>query len=406
MAESRLDLDEALRIILADTRPVPGSELVDLPAALHRVLAEPLDAPISLPPFMASAMDGYALRSSDLHGPPPYRFETAGTSYAGRPADAPTPAGSCVRIFTGAPMPADLDTVAIQEDCRIDGAHVWIDAEVCAGDNVRPPGHDVHRGKRILEAGRRLTPFDLGWLAACGIARVRVGRRPVVGIFSTGDELVDAGTTPGPGQIFDANRLTLSLLLGGLPVHVRDFGIVPDDRAMIRAVLEDADDACDVVVTSGGVSVGDADWVKDVVSEIGHIDLWRLNLKPGKPVAYGRLRKAAFFGLPGNPVSTIVTALMLARPVVERLCGSTPAPPLTVFAALRGALRHQPGREEFQRGALRHGDGGLEVSVTGDQSSNRLASFAEANCLIRIPKECADLHDGSSVATLPFSGLL
>jgi molybdopterin molybdotransferase len=240
---------------------------------------------------------------------------------------------------------------------------------------------------------------------------VRVHEQPTIGIFSTGDELVDAGTggaavTLKPGQIFDANRTVLTLLLRTLPIRLRDFGIIPDDRARIRAVLEEADASCAMVVTSGGVSVGDADWVKDVVSDIGTIRMWKLNLKPGKPLAYGRLRSAAFFGLPGNPVSAIVTAMMLVRPAIERLCGSRPTPLLSVPATLRGSLAHQPGREEFQRGTLRSDSAGLEVSVTGDQSSNRLASFAAANCLIRIPKDCADLSDGRAVTVLPFRGVL
>jgi molybdopterin molybdotransferase len=408
--DAALDLDDALAAILADTSPVGDAELVDVPSALGRVLAEAIDAPISLPPFAASAMDGYALRSSDLCGPPPYLLNVSGTSYAGRPFDQPTPADSCVRIFTGAPVPDDLDAVVIQENCRRDGDTVWVDVPVPPGNNVRPVGHDVSKGKRILDSGRRLSEFDLGWLCACGIARVPVHEQPTVGIFSTGDELVDVVTGGAamlkPGQIFDANRPVLTLMLRTLPIRLRDFGIIPDDRADIRAVLEEADASCAMVVTSGGVSVGDADWVKDVVSDIGTLKMWKLNLKPGKPLAYGRLRSAAFFGLPGNPVSTIITAMMLVRPAIERLCGGRPTPLLTVPATLRGSLAHQPGREEFQRGTLRSCGAGLEVSVTGDQSSNRLASFADANCLIRIPKNCADLSDGSAVTVLPFRGVL
>ncbi|HEX7034462.1 MAG TPA: gephyrin-like molybdotransferase Glp [Pseudomonadales bacterium] len=406
MNESRLDLDQALDAILADARPASGEERVAVAAALGRVLARSIDAPVSLPPFAASAMDGYALRRGDVDGEPPYRLRLAGTSYAGHPVDAPTPPGSCVRIFTGAPVPADLDTVVIQENCAVEGDRIRIDVRVAAGDNIRPVGHDIAAGQRLLDRGRRLNAFDVGWLAACGIAHVDVHTRPVVGLFSTGDELIDAGTAPRPGQIFDSNRRTLISLLAPLPVAVKDYGIVPDRRERIRDVLEQADAECDVVLTTGGVSVGDADWVKDVVSEIGRLRIWKLNIKPGKPLAYGRLSRAAFFGLPGNPVSTIVTALMLALPAIERVCGTEPSPPLTVPATLRGAIRHQPGREEFQRGRLSAGDDGLQVAATGDQSSNRLASFADANCLIRIPKDCGDVADGSRVRVLPFRGLI
>lgn len=406
MTDSRLDLDDALAAILADTRPIEGTEDVALAEAAGRVLHAPLDAPVSLPPFAASAMDGYALRAADLRGPPPHRLKVSATSYAGHPLREPTPAGACVRIFTGAAVPDDLDAVVIQENCAASGDIVTVKVPVQPGDNVRPVGHDVAAGTRILEAGRQLTEFDLGWLAACGVPAITVRRRPTVGIFSTGDELLEAGDPPAPGRIFDSNRLVLRLLFHQLPVHVRDFGIVADDRQRIREVLEAADADCQMIVTSGGVSVGEADWVRDVVEEIGHIRMWKLNLKPGKPLAYGRLRHAAFFGLPGNPVSTIVTALMLTRPAIERLCGARPRPPLTVPARLRGSLSHEPGREEFQRATLVMGSNGLEVTVTGDQSSNRLASFASANCLIRIPRECGDLEDGSRVFTLPFRGLL
>ncbi len=406
MPETRLDLDEALRAMLDDTRPLVATEPVAIAESLGRFAAEAVHAPINLPPFAASAMDGYALRAAELKGAPPFRLPLTGTSSAGHPLTERVPAGGCARIFTGAAIPEGLDTVAIQEDCERDGDWVVIKEAVASGDNVRPVGHDVAAGSRILPAGRRITPFDQGWLTACGLDRINVRCRAVVGIFSTGDELLDPGETPGPGQIFDANRVTVRALLSRLPVTVHDYGIAADDPDQIRQLLTQADRECDLIVTSGGVSVGDADWVKQVIDDIGHLRLWKLNLKPGKPVAYGRLARAAFFGLPGNPVSTIVTALLLVRPVLERLCGGDPGAPLAVPAILQGSLSHQPGREEFQRGTLASQDGQLTVSATGDQSSNRLASFALANCLIRIPKEQGDLTEGSNVTTLPFGGML
>lgn len=403
--DTALDLDDALAAILADIEPIAGSSLVPLAQAVAGYAARAVNAPMNLPPFAASAMDGYALRSSDLRGGPPYELVLDGTSAAGHPHTSPTRPGGCVRIFTGAAVPDDLDTVVIQENCTAAGARVTVHTTVEDGANVRPPGHDVQAGNRLIEAGARISEFDAGWLAASGIDQVAVCPQPTVGVFSTGDELLDAGSLPGPGQIFDANRLTLALLLRGLPVQIRDYGIIADEAPSIRRVLTQADRECDMVLTSGGVSVGDADWVKAVVGELGALRLWKLNLKPGKPLAYGRLPQSAFFGLPGNPVSAIVTALMLVRPALERLCGGTPSQPLTVPASLRGELRHQPGREEFQRGTLTLEDGTLHVAVTGDQSSNRLASFARANCLIRIPKESGDMAPGATVLTLPFRGL-
>jgi molybdopterin molybdotransferase len=403
---TRVDLDDALTAILNDVQSVPRTESVQTDVAEGRILAEPIDAPVSLPPFAASAMDGYALRSADAAGLPPTRLPIAGVSYAGHPAEVPIPAGSCARVFTGAALPANLDTVVIQEDCNLEDDHVVINVPVVRGAHVRPAGHDVQAGTRLMNAGRRLSVFDLAWLAASGTTVVRVCERPVVGLFSNGDELVEPGDALAPGQIYDANRHALRLLLRQLPVEIRDYGIVSDNRADLTRVLRAADDDCDLILTSGGVSVGDADWVKEAVGDIGALKLWKLNLKPGKPLAYGRLRRAIFFGLPGNPVSALVTAMMLVRPVLERICGAEPTTPLMIPARLRGALHHEPGREEFQRGTLQQGPGGLEVSVTGDQSSNRLASFAIANCLIRIPKESGDLEDGCLVTVLPFHGLL
>lgn len=375
-------------------------------AAEGRVAAATVLAPVSLPPFDASAMDGFALRRSDLDGPPPHRLRMVGESFAGRPWSQPIPAGSAIRIFTGAAVPAALDTVVIQEDCDYGGDEVRIRVTPEAGDNIRAAGHDVQAGQPLVAAGTRITAFHLGWMSACGVTQVSVFRRPRVGIFSTGDELVEPGGALGPGQIYDANRHLLSLLLSRLPVQLTDLGIVPDDPARIRAVLERAAAETDAIVTSGGVSVGDADWVKRIVDEMGALQFWKLNLKPGKPLAYGRIGRSVFVGLPGNPVSTVVTALLLARPALLRLCGCPYEAPPALRARLAQPIHHRPGREEFQRGIVREQDGELVVAVTGDQSSNRLASFAGANCLIRIAKDSGNLEAGEPVSVLLLTTLV
>jgi molybdopterin molybdotransferase len=404
--QRNLDLDDALRRLLDGTHPLAGATTTPLRDALGRVLAATVTAPIDLPPYPASAMDGYALRSVDVAASGSKRLRLIGTSFAGRAFNGLVAAGECVRIFTGAPIPAGADAIVIQERCQVDGDTVVIEGIVAAGDHVRPVGHDVSSGAPMLSEGRRLNAFDVAWLAAVGIDAVMVRDRPTVGMFSTGDELCEPGATLGEGQVYDANRTALRALLAALPVTVLDFGIVPDSPAAIIAMLADADRRCDLVITSGGVSVGDADHVKPAVETLGTLQLWKLNLKPGKPLAYGRLRRAAFFGLPGNPVSAVVTLLMIVRPVLEKLCGAMPSPPLTLQATLRHAIDHEPGREEFQRATLTTVAGEAEVSVSGDQSSNRLASFAAANCLIRIGKACGDLPAGSKVTVLPFNGLL
>lgn len=351
-------------------------------------------------------MDGYALRASDAATGAPARLNVVGTSSAGHPFEDPVPAGGCIRIFTGAAVPDGLDAVAIQEDCDCDGDLITINAPVNSADNIRPVGHDIVRDAAVVVAGTRVTQFHLAWLAACGITRIQLHRRPRVAIFSTGDELLEPGRSLGAGQIYDANRYALRALLANLPVELVDLGILPDNEPLLDQTLADAAKGYDAIITSGGVSVGDADYVKQAVARIGRITLWRLNLKPGKPLAYGRLGKAVFLGLPGNPVSTIVTALLLAKPALLKLCGGDPEPPFTTTAILAERIRHRPGREEFQRGLLGGCNGLLEVSVLGDQSSNRLASFAAANCLIRIPKDASDLIPGAPVEVLPFHGLL
>jgi molybdopterin molybdotransferase len=387
-------------------RPVEGFESIAASDAVGRIARSDITAPLDLPPFRASAMDGFALDSRDAAGTPPYRLAIAGTSSAGHPFTGRLPPRACVRIFTGAAVPDGLDAVAIQEDCEFDQTNVAIRVPVRAHDNIRPAGHDIAAGAIVVSAGTRISQFHVAWLAACGITRIDVRVRPRIAVFSTGDELVEAGSSLGAGQIFESNRVALRMLFASLPIELHDLGILPDREPALHDTLSAAAHSYDAIVTSGGVSVGDADYVKQVVERIGHIALWRLNLKPGKPLAYGRLGDAIFLGLPGNPVSTMVTALLLARPALLKLGGAPYSPPFTTTARLLETIRHRPGREEFQRGDVRTAASGLEVSVVGDQSSNRIASFAAANCLIRIPKQAMDLQAGSSVAILPFSGLL
>lgn len=371
-----------------------------------RIAAADVLAQVSLPPFPSSAMDGFAVCSTHLLGKPPYEVEVAGESFAGHPYLGKASPKSCIRIFTGAAMPDGLDAVVIQEDCEILDGRIRIPVEVAAGDNVRAVGHDVRNGEVIIRRGQVLTPFAVGWLAACGQTEINVVARPTVAIFSTGDELREPGTTLGAGQIYDSNRHLLGALLAPLPVQVLDLGALPDDMNATRQGLAAAALRADVLLTSGGVSVGEADFVTDVLRELGQLDIWRLNIKPGKPLAYGRLGNCLFFGLPGNPVSTIVTFLMVARPALMQLCGASEWETTTHSATLSESIRHKPGREEYQRGIVKNDETGATVKATGDQSSNRLASFSNANCLIRIPKMVGDLAAGSDVAILPFFGLI
>lgn len=396
-----LDLDEALKRILAEAPAPKAHERVDVERALGRVAAEDCLATTDLPPFPASAMDGYAFKwRADIGG-----RRIIGASLAGHPFDGSVGAAEAVRITTGAALPAGCDTVAMQEDCAVAEDVLRIESPVRRADNVRPTAQDLRRGDVLAERGRQLSPFDIGALAAAGVAAASVFVRPRIAVFSSGDELQQPGTALAYGNIYDSNRYAVASLLHQLPVDAVNLGVLPDDEAAIAKALQRAGDDCALILTSGGVSVGEADWVKSAIESLGRLSFWRLNLKPGKPLAFGRIGNALLLGLPGNPVSAIVTYLLLARPAIQALCGMQPQPPFSVRGRLAEPVRHKPGREEYQRGVLATTEGQALVHTTGDQGSNRMSGFAAANCLIRIPKTAGDLTPGSQVEVLPLRGL-
>ena len=411
MGTETLDVDLAIEKLGALAQPVAEWEEVELGAALGRVAAEDVAAPIDLPPFDASAMDGYAVRSAGLDREGAKRLRIVGRSAAGHPFHDSVGAGEAVRIFTGAVLPTGADAVLLQEDARAaQDARVARDAvetsvPIRADQHVRRRGHDVRQGATLFEKGKRLGAFDLAWMAACGIRSLQVRRRIRVAVLSTGDELAAPGEELAPGQIYDSNRLALKSLLQQKAVRVEDLGCIADDPAEIRKALRDASAQVDLIACSGGVSVGDADYVKAVVEEIGSLDFWRVALKPGKPLAVGRIGRALFFGLPGNPVSTIVTYLLFVAPTVDRLSGTSPSPPLALPAVLLDAVRHSKGRREYMRGIMRAEGGKIVVRITGDQGSNRLATFANANCLVVVASDVGDLLPGDATQVIPLPGI-
>ncbi len=402
-----LELAEALGRLF-DTIPVlRDTETVAVTDARGRYLAADVKAPVDLPPFPASAMDGYAVNRTDIDRSQIDGLTRVGVSRAGHPWDGTLAPGQCIRIFTGAKVPAGADQILLQEEVAEDsGDRVRFKAHQPAETYVRPIGHDVARGQLVASRGDRAHPMLQGALASAGISKIDVVAKPRVGVFSTGDELVDPGMPLGEGQIYDSNRLAVINLLAALPVEVVDLGRLPDDESAVRAALEAASDDCNVLITSGGVSVGEADFITATIAALGELEFWRLNLKPGKPLAFGRVGECFVYGLPGNPVSTIVTFLLVAKPAVAHLCGARDSVPRRFEARLAAPLSHSPGRAEYQRGRLQHAEQGLEVRVTGDQSSNRLSTFREANCLIEVPGPAGDLPAGSVVQVIPFDGLL
>ena len=378
--------------------------------ALHRITAEACIAPVDLPPFPASAMDGYAVRRAAWQEHPSAPLRIIGESLAGHPFRTGVDDGECVRIFTGAQMPKGADQVLLQEEVAdATPTHVTFKVHKLTESYVRPIAHDVAEGDIIIDENQQLSEFCLGSLCAAGVASVKTYRRLRIGVFSTGDELAQPGQRLAPGQIYDSNRFTVLKLLRDLPAELIDLGVLADDPAAIEQALSSHAQTCDAIITSGGVSVGDADFVTSTIRTLGQLDFWKMNLKPGKPMAVGRIGDCVLFGLPGNPVSTIVTLLLVAKPalLVMAGCNSQDFLPNFVHATVATPLTHTPGRTEFQRASLiTDRTGALTIHHTGDQSSNRLSSFAGANCLVEIPKHRGDIPSGSVLRVLPFRGLV
>ena len=403
-----LKLADALARILAEVQPVSGSETLAVRSALGRVLYADVVSTINVPSHTNSAMDGYALHGAELSAAGETRLEVVGTSAAGRPFAGAVGAGQCVRIMTGAPMPAATDTVVMQENVTRDGDTAIIRAGQKPGQHVRQAGEDIAAGNVALHAGTLLLPAQIGILASIGVGEVSVRRRPRVAFFSTGDELRSVGQPLGEGNIYDSNRYTIYGMLTRLGVELLDMGVIRDDRDAVEQAFARAAQEADAIVTSGGVSVGDADYVAETLERAGTVGFWKVAMKPGRPIAFGRIGDALFFGLPGNPNSVMATFYQLVQPSLQALAGMPdPAPPLTMPAISASALRKKPGRREFQRGVLsRAADGRLVVHKTGHQGSGVLSSMAAANCFIVLPEDAGPVSEGDEVTVQPFAAFV
>ncbi|MDH4383286.1 MAG: molybdopterin molybdotransferase MoeA [Gammaproteobacteria bacterium] len=402
-----LSCEEALARLLAAVVPLADAERLALRAALGRILAAPINAPFAVPAHTNSAMDGYAVNARDLPTEGLRELKVVGSSFAGKPFTGEMNAGEAVRIMTGAVMPESADLVILQEQVLVEGDRISIDARHKRGQHVRAAGEDIPLGATVLPAGRRLTPSDLGLIASLGFGEVTVVRRPRVAFFSTGDELRSIGEPLGRGDIYDSNRYTLYGMLTRLGVDAIDLGVVRDDPDALSAAFDSAAAMADVIITSGGVSVGEADYTKEVLGRLGEVRFWKVAMKPGRPLAFGRVGKAAFFGLPGNPVSVMVTFYQFVQPALEKLMGTTPRLPWTLSAKTTTVLKKRPGRVEFQRGCLsRDAQGQLLVTATGDQGSGILSSMSSANCFIVLGMEVAKLEAGSEVQVQLFELLM
>lgn len=383
-----------------------NTETLPLAQLDGRILAVDIVSPMTVPAFDNSAMDGYALRAADAELLAGVGLTVMGTAQAGHPFAGTLAAGQAVRIMTGAELPDGADTVLMQEVIERNGDTIRSSEPVNIGVNVRYAGEDIRSGELLLARGQRLTPLHIGLLASVGLAEISVYRRLKVALFSSGDELCQPGQPRRAEQIYDSNRFALRAMLERLPVEIIRFEWLPDDLAAIRTALGEAAAQADVLITSAGVSVGDADFTKQVIDELGQVNFWKVAMKPGKPFAFGRLQNCWFFALPGNPVSALVTLDQLAQPVLRRLTGERAEAPLSLPAVAATGFRKQPGRQDFQRSRLSVQNGQLQAEPSGNQGSGLLRGFAEADGYTVLEAERGRVSAGETVSVQLFGPLL
>jgi molybdopterin molybdotransferase len=403
-----LTVEEAQANILSTVQELNTLEQINIRDSLGRVLAQPIIAAMDIPPHRNSAMDGYAIRFTDLDTKKTTQLNIAGESFAGHPFQGNMEAGECVRIMTGAVMPIDADTVIMQEHVERQAESIIIQPQHTQGQNVRHPGEDVKKGETILEPGREINAANLGLFASLGMAEINVTRKPRVAFFSTGDELKNVGSILGEGDIYDSNRYTLFGLLKKLNVELLDMGVIPDQALAVENAFKEASKISDVLITSGGVSVGEADFVSDTLKKLGHVNFWKIAMKPGKPVAFGKLDQCLFFGLPGNPVSVMATFALFVKPAIQKLKGLLPneATNRSITAISDVDIKKAPGRKDHQRGIYYVNEAGeYRVTTIGLQSSHVLSAMSKANCFIVLDKDSGNLPAQTKVEVLPFSEL-
>ena len=402
-----MNVADARQTLLDALAPVSGWQSVPLRDALGRVLFRDVIAPFDVPAHTNSAMDGYAVRIDDLSPVSETRLTVVGTALAGNAFSGVVGKEQAVRIMTGAVLPHGADTVVVQERVRVDGDIVVIPPGQEAGQNVRYAGEDLAHGKAALNAGKRIGPAEVGLMASLGVGEVVVRRRLRVAFFSTGDELAPINRPLGPGEVYDSNRYTLFGMLTRLGVDLVDMGMVRDDPEALERTLRDASGQADVILTSGGVSVGDADYIRELTARLGDVKFWKLNIKPGRPMAFGRVGGAWLFGLPGNPVAVMVTFQQIVLDALLRLMGCDPLPDRPLFKAVCvSAIEKTRGRREYPRGTLFNEDGTWKVRLSGNQGSGILSSMSSANCFVVLPETGDDIVPGDVVDVQPFEGVI
>ncbi len=402
-----LPVAQAKEIIASVVEPVACAERVAIRSALDRVLAGDVVSTIDVPSSDNSAMDGFAMRADDLIEDAETRMRVAGTALAGRSFDGSVARGEALRVMTGAILPEGLDTVVIQETVRVEDGVVVVPAGQQRGQNCRRRGEDLRTGEPALRCGKRLTAADIGLLASLGMSEVPVRRRLRVALFSTGDELRSIGEVLQPGQVYDSNRYTIWAMLTRLGVEIVDMGVVRDSPETLERAMREAATCADAIVSSGGVSVGEADFTRQVIQRVGDVAFWRIAMRPGRPMAFGRVGNACYFGLPGNPVAVMITFQFIVRDALLRMMGAEARPLPWLRARSETALRKRPGRTEYQRATLGQApDGRMQVRPLGNQGSGVLRSMSEANCIVVLHHDQGAVAPGDEVDCVAFEGLL
>jgi len=397
-----MSVNQARQFIQQFLSPVSATEILPIRESLGRVLSADIISPNNVPNYNNSAMDGFAFKYSEGVK----IIKIIGTAFAGKPFNGEIKAGECVKIMTGAILPAGADSVVMQEHVVIKGESITLLRDIKPGANVRMAGEDLSLGQVVLARGHLMRPADLGLVASLGIGEVSAYKKVKVAFFSTGDELISIGKPLAEGQIYDSNRYTLFGMLSRLKVDILDLGAVPDDPKRLEATLLEAANEHNVVITSGGVSVGEADHMKGLLAQHGKVLFWKINMKPGRPLAYGKIGNAHYFGLPGNPVATMVTFYQLVREAIITLMGATYQPPPLFRVECTEPIKKATGRTEFQRGLLYDVGGIWKVKPTGAQGSAILSSMSQANCFIVLDESTGNLDAGASVQVQLLDGLV
>jgi len=402
-APGLMPIGDAIEKMLSNVVEIKKTQSLALEHTVGFVLAENIHSPINVPPFNNSAMDGYAIVRSDLHET--NILPMAGKSFAGKPFEGEWPNGTCIRIMTGAKIPQGCDAIVMQENTMVtENGIQFNDINIKKDNNIRPKGNDISTGDVVLYKGDRITPRDIPMIASLGISHLTVFHKPKVAFFSTGDELRLLGDALEEGQIYDSNRYGLKILLEKFGCDGIDLGIVPDIPQQLRDTFNQAQELADVVITSGGVSVGEADYTKDILDELGSVRFWKIAIKPGKPFAFGELEKAWFCGLPGNPVSATITTYVLVQPFLAKLSGeSNWQPPQSIPATTHSDFKKRPGRTDYQRGVYTVNNGKFEVRSAGNQSSGAFTSMSVANCFVILEHDRGHVAAGERVQIQPFN---